>query len=387
MTVPAVELRSVNKTYGSFTALHDLDLVVPPRSFFCLLGSSGSGKSTALRLVAGLEQITRGEVLIGNVPMNSTPPHQRPVNTVFQSYGLFPRMSLFDNVAYGLRAKGVAKKEIARRVADALAMVRMSDQRGKKPSQLSGGQQQRGALARALVNEPSVLLLDEPLGALDLQLRRDMQGELVRLHARTETTFIHVTHDQEEAFACATHVGVISEGRLHQVGSPDQLYRRPRNAFVADFVGSANMIPVQVQGKDGDSYVVRGSAGLARAGSWQSWKPGETCTLVVRPEDIDVTDQGGDQPGDLGGEWVPGRLESRVSSGSTVRLNVRVGDTSLVVERLASPSAELVAGPGDAVAVRMSRESGWLVPAESAATEGPTTASPTGNLTSEPVNA
>jgi len=204
-----------------------------------------------------------------------------------------------------------------------------------------------------------VLLLDEPLGALDLQLRRDMQQELVQLHARTQTTFIHVTHDQEEAFACATDIAVINDGQLLQVGSPTELYRRPKNQFVANFVGTTNLVPVTVVGRERDLYVVRGPMGPTRAGSWTSRKDGETATLVVRPEDIDVADYTHEVPAG----WIPGVVSSRVSTGATVRMTVSVNETTLVVETLSSPSTGVSARPGEPVLVRVSREDGWLVEA------------------------
>lgn len=360
MSTPAVEFRSITKRFGGFTALEELNLAIPLGAFFCLLGSSGSGKSTALRLIAGLESCTGGELLIDGRVVNTVPPHKRPVNTVFQSYALFPRMTLYDNVAYGLKAARVNKALIQERVEHALDMVHLASQRNRRPAQLSGGQQQRGALARALVNEPLVLLLDEPLGALDLQLRREMQRELVSLHNRTGTTFVHVTHDQEEAFACATDIGVIDSGKLLQVGSPTDLYRQPRNLFVAGFVGSANLVPATVMAHDERGYVVDSPVGRGTAGSWDSMVPGARTVLVIRPEDIDVTDVRASHDGD----WIPGRLLSSSAGGSTTRLTVEVNGTVLTVERPGSPSARLTASPGDTVAVRSNRETAWLVPPE-----------------------
>lgn len=360
MSTPAVEFRSITKRFGGFTALEEMSLAIPAGAFFCLLGSSGSGKSTALRLIAGLESCTGGELLIDGRVVNTVPPHKRPVNTVFQSYALFPRMTLYDNVAYGLKAARVNKALIQERVEHALDMVHLAAQRNRRPAQLSGGQQQRGALARALVNEPLVLLLDEPLGALDLQLRREMQRELVSLHKRTGTTFVHVTHDQEEAFACATDIGVIDSGKLLQVGSPADLYRQPRNLFVAGFVGSANLVPATVVARDERGCVVDSPVGRGSAGSWDSLVPGARTVLVIRPEDIDVTDARESHDGD----WIPGRLLSSSVGGSTTRLTVEVNGTVLTTEQPGSPSARLAASPGDPVAVRCNRETAWLVPPE-----------------------
>lgn len=360
MTMPAVELRGVNKTFGSFSALKDFDLVVPPGAFFCLLGASGSGKSTALRIIAGLESATSGEIRIDGEVVNSVPANKRPSNMVFQSYGLFPRMDVFDNVAYGLRSRKTPKDEIDIRVREALELVRMTDQRDKRPKQLSGGQAQRVALARALVNEPSVLLLDEPLGALDLVLRRQVQQELAELQARTNKTFIHVTHDQEEVFAIATHVAILDDGQLQQVGSPEEIYRKPKNAFVATFIGLANLIPVHVTENLNDGYLVDGPLGGARAGAWTPLSVGSDAHLVVRPEDIDIRDVT-HEPWDGSTQ---GTLVSRTRTASTVQLTVRVGEVLLIVEQSASPTVTLAARVGDPVAVRINRERGWLVHAD-----------------------
>ncbi|WP_034622495.1 ABC transporter ATP-binding protein [Cellulomonas sp. URHE0023] len=236
-----LELTDVTKSFGDFVAVDNLSLTVPSGSFFALLGPSGCGKTTTLRMVAGLEQPTSGTIAIGGSDVTGTRAHQRPVNTVFQSYALFPHLSVGDNVAFGLRRSG--KSEIARRVADGLDLVELGHLADRKPGQLSGGQQQRVALARALVNRPSVLLLDEPLGALDLKLRRQMQLELKRIQTEVGLTFIHVTHDQEEAMTMADTVAVMNRGRIEQMGTPAELYELPRTAFVANFLGQSNLVP------------------------------------------------------------------------------------------------------------------------------------------------
>ncbi|NYI61056.1 ABC transporter ATP-binding protein [Cellulomonas soli] len=237
----ALEIERVTKSFGEFVAVDDLTLTIPSGSFFALLGPSGCGKTTTLRMVAGLEQPSAGTISIGGRDVTGTRAHQRPVNTVFQSYALFPHLTIAENVAFGLRRKGV--KEVARRVAEGLELVELGHLAQNKPSMLSGGQQQRVALARALVNRPALLLLDEPLGALDLKLRRQMQLELKRIQDEVGLTFVHVTHDQEEAMTMADTVAVMNKGRIEQMGAPAELYEHPRTAFVANFLGQSNLAP------------------------------------------------------------------------------------------------------------------------------------------------
>src|SRR4051812_3906572 len=248
-----LQLVGLSKTFGEFTAVHPLDLTIPQGSFFALLGPSGCGKTTTLRMVAGLEDPTAGQILIGDTDITSTRAHQRNVNTVFQSYALFPHMSVMDNVAFGLRRRG--DKEFKKKAQDALDLVELGHAGGKRPSQLSGGMQQRVALARALVNRPDVLLLDEPLGALDLKLRRQMQIELKRIQQEVGLTFIHVTHDQEEAMTMADTIAVMNAGRLEQLGDPATLYEQPRSTFVANFLGQSNLLRATVNPGGTDSIV------------------------------------------------------------------------------------------------------------------------------------
>ena len=238
---PIVQLEGVTKTYGSAVALSRLDLSVRAAEFFTLLGPSGSGKTTTLRLIAGFERPDSGRILLDGADVASLPPFGRPVNTVFQDYALFPHLTLIENVAYGLRARKVPKAEAYRRAEAALAQVRLADFGNRKPAQLSGGQRQRVALARAMVNKPRVLLLDEPLGALDLKLRHQMQRELKRLQHETGITFLYVTHDQDEALAMSDRIAVFNHGRIEQVGTAIDLYERPASVFVADFVGASNL--------------------------------------------------------------------------------------------------------------------------------------------------
>ncbi len=251
---PAVRLIGLHKSYGDVVALADLDLEVARGEFFTLLGPSGSGKTTTLRLIAGFEHPDRGTVELEGVDVTTRAPYQRDVNTVFQDYALFPHMTVGENVAYGLHVRGVGRAERAQRADEALAMVRLEGLAKRKPIQLSGGQRQRVALARALVNRPTVLLLDEPLGALDLKLRQEMQLELKRIQGEIgdAITFVYVTHDQEEALTMSDRVGVFSSGRLEQIGTPGEIYEHPVNEFVAGFVGTSNVFE-----RDGTRYTIR----------------------------------------------------------------------------------------------------------------------------------
>jgi ABC-type Fe3+/spermidine/putrescine transport system ATPase subunit len=239
---PVVELRSVTKRFDAVVAVDDLDLAVQDGEFLSLLGPSGCGKTTTLRLVAGFERPDEGEIRIGGVDVRSLPPYKRDVNTVFQSYALFPHLSVLENVAYGLKQRRLGRGERSRRALEALELVRLAELGGRKPRQLSGGQQQRVALARALVMNPKVLLLDEPLGALDLKVRRALQIELKRIQEEVGITFVYVTHDQEEALAMSDRVAVMNEGRIEQLGAPREIYDHPATRFVADFIGETNFI-------------------------------------------------------------------------------------------------------------------------------------------------
>ncbi|WP_441250039.1 ABC transporter ATP-binding protein [Kitasatospora sp. McL0602] len=279
-----VRLTGIGKTYGDFTAVQPLDLTVPQGSFFALLGASGCGKTTTLRMIAGLEEPTSGTVLIGGQDVTDLPPYKRPVNTVFQSYALFPHLDIYENVAFGLRRRG--KKDVKKQVESMLELVELGQYARRKPHQLSGGQQQRVAVARALINHPQVLLLDEPLGALDLKLRRQMQLELKRIQTEVGITFVHVTHDQEEAMTMADTIAVMNAGRVEQLGAPADLYENPGTTFVANFLGQSNLIPAEVTGTSGDDL-------LLSAGGVRLAVPKARCAtdskkvhLGVRPEKI-----------------------------------------------------------------------------------------------------
>ncbi|MBT8208773.1 MAG: ABC transporter ATP-binding protein [Acidimicrobiia bacterium] len=274
----AVELRGVSKRFGEVVAVESLDLAIDDGEFFSLLGPSGCGKTTTLRMIAGFEYPTEGSLAIHGTEMALQPPNQRPVNTVFQSYALFPHMTIAENVGFGLLMQKVAKSEISTRVDRALDMVQLSQRKGATPDKLSGGQQQRVALARALVNEPEVLLLDEPLGALDLKLRQQMQIELKELQERVGITFVYVTHDQEEALTMSDRIGVMSDGRLLQVGDATEIYERPTSRFVADFIGDINLLPAAITGPGvvtlaGTTPVSAPSAVAGNAANWLALRP------------------------------------------------------------------------------------------------------------------
>jgi spermidine/putrescine transport system ATP-binding protein len=279
-----LELVGISKRFPGFTAIEQLDLTIPAGSFFALLGPSGCGKTTTLRLVAGLEDPTTGQVRIGGTDVTATKPHQRPVNTVFQSYALFPHMSILENVAFGLRRKNVP--DVERRAREALELVELAHLAGRRPSQLSGGQQQRVALARAVVNRPALLLLDEPLGALDLKLRRQMQVELKRIQAEVGLTFLHVTHDQEEAMTMADTVAVMNRGRIEQLGAPAELYELPRTAFVATFLGQSNLFAGTVVGANSGTFAVDVAGTRLEVPTHRAERTSGTVTIGVRPEKL-----------------------------------------------------------------------------------------------------
>ncbi|KOG65986.1 spermidine/putrescine ABC transporter ATP-binding protein [Streptomyces griseoflavus] len=268
-----VRLSGISKTYGSFTAVHPLDLTVPAGSFFALLGASGCGKTTTLRMIAGLEDPSTGAVELDGKDVTALPPYKRPVNTVFQNYALFPHLDIYENIAFGLRRRGI--KSVKKQVEEMLDLVELGPMARRKPQQLSGGQQQRVAVARALINHPRVLLLDEPLGALDLKLRRQMQLELKRIQTEVGITFVHVTHDQEEALTMADTVAVMNGGRVEQLGAPADLYENPATTFVANFLGTSNLIEAEVVAAGGDDL-------LLTAGETKLRLPVGRCRTTVR---------------------------------------------------------------------------------------------------------
>jgi len=315
------DLRLVNltKRFGVFTAVDDLSLTIPQGGFFALLGASGCGKTTTLRMVAGLEEPTSGKVLLGGSDISRLRPYKRPVNTVFQSYALFPHLDVFENVAFGLRRRGVG--DIRAQVERMLALVQLEGYGKRRPAQLSGGQQQRVALARALINHPRVLLLDEPLGALDLKLRRQMQIELKRIQTEVGLTFVHVTHDQEEAMTMADTVAVMNAGRIEQLGAPAELYEFPSTPFVANFLGQSNLLAGEVSGRSGQDILVSayGSRFSVPAGRCRA-VDGDVY-LGVRPEKLHLAPNSDSVP--AGHQWVTGVVSDSSYVGVSTQYLVR----------------------------------------------------------------
>jgi spermidine/putrescine transport system ATP-binding protein len=323
MTEPAhgaqVEVRQVTKRFGRVVAVDDVSLTIQGGEFFSLLGPSGCGKTTTLRAIGGFEHVDAGEIFIDAQRMGRTPPNRRATNMVFQRLALFPHYTVQDNVAFGLRMKRLPDAEVRRRVGDALELMQMPGLAERRVTELSGGQQQRVAVARALVNQPRVLLLDEPLSSLDLKLRLQMQDELKRLQRELGTTFIYVTHDQGEALAMSDRVGVMNAGRLYQVGVPMEIYEQPANRFVANFIGDANLLDGVVEGLENGAVVVRAGPLRARARR-QGWEQmGAALTVCVRPERVRVAAA---SPSD-GPRW---RIDDRAFSGYVVKYRLRLDD-------------------------------------------------------------
>ena len=284
-STPAIELLNATKQYGEVTALDHVSMVIEPGEFFCLLGPSGCGKTTTLNLIGGFIPMTSGELRIEGRMVNDLPPHKRNVNTVFQNYALFPHMTVAQNVAFGLRMEKLSTEEVTRRTGEYLELVGLAGLSGRLPSEMSGGQQQRVALARALAKRPAVLLLDEPLGALDLKLRKNMQAELSRIHRQVGTTFVFVTHDQDEALSMATRIAIMSGGQVAQTGSPREVYDHPVNRFVADFVGETNFLTgtIETDGSRPMFVIPGGERVLAPGGSADG-----PATLMLRPESVAI---------------------------------------------------------------------------------------------------
>ncbi|MBX2882684.1 MAG: ABC transporter ATP-binding protein [Granulosicoccus sp.] len=293
MSETAISIRSVKKVYGAgqneVTALEKIDLDIHDSEFFTLLGPSGCGKTTLLRLIGGFEQPTDGEVLLYGEHLEGLEPNERPVNTVFQSYSLFPHMTIAENIGFGLQMKGQSRADIDRTVAEMLSLVQMSDYGNRKPNQLSGGQQQRIALARALAPKPKVLLLDEPLSALDLKLRQTMRSELKTLQKQMGITFVFVTHDQEEAMSMSDRIAVMSQGKLQQLDQPQSLYENPRNRFVANFVGDVNLIDAEIVEMQGDALLCRHGEHQLNVRNPGNRSVGDAVTIAIRPETLLLT--------------------------------------------------------------------------------------------------
>ena len=345
---PDVRLEDVVKRFDSAVAVDGVSLEVPRGSFFALLGPSGCGKTTTLRMIGGFEEPTSGRIFLGDSDVVGLPPYKRDVNTVFQSYALFPHMTIERNVAFGLERRGLKKAEVKARVREMLELVGLAGYENRKPRQLSGGQQQRVALGRALVNHPRVLLLDEPLGALDLKLRKQMQLELKRIQSEIGITFIHVTHDQEEAMTMADAIAVMNTGRIEQLGQPEELYERPATAYVAGFLGISNLLPGTVEGPDAvrldDGTIVRakvnGQAGPVAAG--------------VRPEKITIGAGGG-------ANELPGTIAETAYIGVATQVVVRTSAGTVQVFAQNIDAGGRVPPPGSNVVLSWSPESTFVV--------------------------
>lgn len=324
----AVELRGVTKKFGPVIAVDNVSLKVRDGEFFSLLGPSGCGKTTTLRLIGGFEMPSKGEVYIGGEEQDYKPPFRRPVNTVFQSYALFPHMNIFQNVAFGLQMQKTPKDEIKLQVEKMLELVQLPGMGSRKPNQLSGGQQQRVALARALINQPEVLLLDEPLGALDLKLRKAMQLELKELQKRIGITFVYVTHDQEEALTMSDRIAVMNKGRILQLDVPEEIYEQPANRFVADFIGETNFMVGKVFELNGDrAHVLIDDQVPVRVLRTKDVAIGQEVSIAVRPEKFSVTK---DRIRDID---IPGTVEEVIYIGTDIRYLVRVTDETILTVR------------------------------------------------------
>jgi spermidine/putrescine transport system ATP-binding protein len=345
-----VRLEHVTKHFEDVIAVDDLSLEIERGSFFALLGPSGCGKTTTLRMIGGFEEPSTGAIYLGDAEVSGTPPYKRDVNTVFQSYALFPHLSIFENVAFGLRRKGDRGGDLRTKVEHMLELVQLGGYGKRKPRQLSGGQQQRVALARALVNSPRVLLLDEPLGALDLKLRKEMQLFIKALQNDLGITFIHVTHDQEEAMTMADRIAVMNKGRIEQLGAPDELYERPRTSFVAGFLGSSNLLPGTVAGSDavrlddGTTVRVRGGTLNGRTGR---------VAVGIRPEKI--------RPDDQEANGLPGVVKERAYIGVSTQyiVETRNGDVTVVV--LNDRPGTVPHDPGDRLTLSWDPEATFVV--------------------------
>jgi spermidine/putrescine transport system ATP-binding protein len=330
----AVKLDQVTKRFGDFTAVSDVSLAIREGEFFSLLGPSGCGKTTTLRMIAGFELPSEGEIFLHGKPVGQLPPFKRNVNTVFQNYALFPHLTVEQNVAFGLEMKKVAKDEIQQRVKESLQMVRLPNIGRRKPNQLSGGQRQRVALARALINRPEVLLLDEPLGALDLKLRKAMQLELKELQQQLGITFIFVTHDQEEALVMSDRIGVLNEGLLLQVGTPREIYEQPANRFVADFIGETNFLNGRILHNQGGLATVTIAGSLTmQATCLDPVEPGQNVTLTIRPEKIHLHPTPNGVAPVPGETTFPGQIRHAVFLGTDTRFSVELADGAIVEVR------------------------------------------------------
>lgn len=327
MTSPLIDIRQLSKSYGDQLILDNLSLSVFDGEFLTLLGPSGCGKTTLLRLISGFEQPTSGDIIIAGQCVNTLPPQQRDVHTVFQSYALFPHLSVFENVAFALRCKKNSDDVIQQRVMEALALVQLAPLSERRIQQLSGGQQQRVAIARAIVNRPQVLLLDEPLSSLDYRLRKAMQSELKQLQKTLNMTFVFVTHDQEEALSMSDRIVVLNHGKIEQIGTPRAVYETPKNRYVASFIGEANIFDVRVQSRDDVTLQVEIENVILNCNNTAGFRIADSLHLIVRPEDIRVWSLSEVAHSD---GMLPGHIEEIVYKGSTVDLKVRLASGRII---------------------------------------------------------
>jgi spermidine/putrescine transport system ATP-binding protein len=358
-----VELREVVKRFGDVVAVDRVSLRILDGEFFSLLGPSGCGKTTTLRMIAGFEQPTEGELFIASKPVAGVPAFERDTNMVFQNYALFPHMTVAQNVAFGLEMKRVPRTEISRRITEALEMVRLPGMEDRRPNQLSGGQQQRVALARALVNRPAVLLLDEPLGALDLKLRKEMQLELKDLQDRVGITFVYVTHDQEEALTMSDRIAVMHQGRVLQIGAPTEIYERPNCRFVADFIGETNFLEGQVVAQEnGHVAVMIGPDIQVRAPVGEEGVTNSQVTVAVRPEKLRLLSE----PLPLAENCLPGVIQEVVYIGTDTHFQISLAEGLTIrvrqQNRISTPDRRAYSGErGDKVYVAWAPESTLLL--------------------------
>lgn len=344
---PAVEIENLTRRFGETTALDDVCLSIEHGEFFSLLGPSGCGKTTLLRIIAGLDLADSGTVRIGGRDARGIPAHRRPVNTVFQSYALFPHLNVWDNIAFGLRMKKVPELEIQRRVRDSMALVEVESLAQRRPSQLSGGQKQRVALARALINEPQVLLLDEPLGALDLKLRKQLQSELLNLQRRLQITFIYVTHDQEEALVLSHRMAVMRHGKVDQIGDPRSLYEHPRTRFTSQFLGTCSILEARFHSSLPNGALVDTPVGPLRV--QVSVRTNQPLTLAIRPEKVQLS------PLLLSGQenCVPARIRQLIYVGAETHYELEAGGQLLRAEVMNTHAGEQGMRVGQQVQVRL----------------------------------
>jgi spermidine/putrescine transport system ATP-binding protein len=365
---PSVTLRGVTKRFGDFTAVRDMDLDIPRGQFFTMLGPSGCGKTTTLRMIAGFEDPSEGTVLLDGEDVTGLPPFRRATNTVFQSYALFPHLSVERNVAFGLERRRISKDEVRRRVAEELERVGLAREAKRKPRQLSGGQQQRVALARALVNRPAVLLLDEPLGALDLKLRKQLQVELKGIQEDVGITFVYVTHDQEEALTMSDKIAVMNHGVVEQMDDPEEIYERPRTTFVAGFIGVSNLMPGEVVSTGMGTAELRLDAGVTVRTGAADATPGERAHAVVRPEKLQLHPTNGAGPD--GRPSVDGLVESSLYLGTATQVVVRLPDETrmtVLVPNTDEEARRRLPAPGDGARLAWSDENIHMVKEETPA--------------------